>query len=92
MNALAVLERRDDMKNELANAPAIPSEWKLIISVRLHSISGDFEKAASDLDQLLKGNRQGHSSNTFHMPLLRGKRRYPQPLSYPRECFQMSLG
>ena len=54
MNALAVLERRDDMKNELANAPAIPSQWKLIISVRLHSISGDFDKASSDLDQLLK--------------------------------------
>jgi len=54
MNALAVLERRDDMKNELANAPAIPSQWKLIISVRLHSLSGEFDKAASDLDQLLK--------------------------------------
>jgi hypothetical protein len=53
MNALAVLGRRDDMKNELANAPAIPSQWKLIISVRLHSLSGDFDKAASDLDQLL---------------------------------------
>ncbi|MBT4666647.1 MAG: hypothetical protein HOB63_09035 [Opitutae bacterium] len=55
MNALAVLERRDDMKNELANAPGIPSLWKLIISVRLHSICGDFDKASSDLDQLLKG-------------------------------------
>ncbi|MDA9962504.1 hypothetical protein N9D63_06425 [Opitutales bacterium] len=54
MNALAILERRDDMKNELANAPAISSQWKLIISVRLHSISGEFEKATSDLDQLLK--------------------------------------
>ena len=53
MNALAVLNRRDDMKNELANAPAIPSQWKLIISVRLHSISGDFDKATSDLDQLM---------------------------------------
>ena len=54
MNALAVLKRRDDMRNELANAPAIPSQWKLIISVRLHSISGDFDKATSDLDQLMK--------------------------------------
>jgi hypothetical protein len=54
MNALAVLKRGDDMKNELANAPAIPSQWKLIISVRLHSISGDFDKAISDLDQLMK--------------------------------------
>ena len=54
MNALAVLERRDDMKNELANAPIIPAHWKLIISVRLHSLSGDFEKATTDLDQLLQ--------------------------------------
>ena len=55
MNALALLKRQDDMKNELANAPAILSHWKLIISVRLHSISGDFDKATSALDQLLKG-------------------------------------
>jgi hypothetical protein len=54
MNALAVLKRRDDMKNELANAPAMLSNWKLIISVRLHSISGDFDKATSDLDLLMK--------------------------------------
>ena len=58
MNALAVLDRRDDMKNELANAPAISSQWKLIISVRLHSISGDFDKAAADLDQLLQKVRK----------------------------------
>jgi hypothetical protein len=54
MNALAVLKRRDDMKNELANAPAMLSKWKLIISVQLHSTSGDFDKATTDLDQLLK--------------------------------------
>jgi hypothetical protein len=38
----------------LANAPTIPAHWKLIISVRLHSISGEFEKATTDLDQLLQ--------------------------------------
>jgi len=54
MNALAAMRQRDDMKNELANAPVIPSHWKLIISVRLNNISGDFEKANSNLDQLLK--------------------------------------
>lgn len=54
MNALAVLEKSDEMMKELANAPSIPSHWKLIISVRLHSISGNLDKVTSDLDQLLK--------------------------------------
>ena len=53
MSALAATKSFQEMKNELSNAPAISMRWKLTISARVHAISGDFEKSAEALDQLL---------------------------------------
>lgn len=54
MNALAATSRLDDMRAELSNAPVIPSALRLKVSARLNGLTGEYEQAAADLDQLIE--------------------------------------
>ena len=54
MNALAATSRIDEMQAELTNAPVISSALRLKVSARLNGLAGEYEQAATDLDQLIE--------------------------------------